>query len=187
MSKLIHPLTNKRHSVKPVPVLANRQQGVVLVISLIMLLLMTIIGTTGMQATSLEEKMAGNMRDRNLAFQAAEAALKEGELQTTALPYNCAAGRFLPMDSDCSGGPPEAVPVWDSINWAANSVLFVGVLANVNANPRYIIEDMGVVPPGDCTAPLVAGVCPQRYYRVTARATGGTAEAVVMVQSILQR
>jgi type IV pilus assembly protein PilX len=187
MSKLIHPLANERHSVNPIPVPAKRQQGVVLVISLIMLLLMTIIGTTGMQATSLEEKMAGNMRDRNLAFQAAEAALKEGEAQVTALPYNCAAGRFLPMDSDCNVATMEAVPVWDSINWAANSILFVGMLANVNANPRYIIEDMGVVPVVNCTAPLVLGVCPERYYRVTARATGGTAEAVVIVQSILQR
>ncbi|MFK5947321.1 MAG: PilX N-terminal domain-containing pilus assembly protein, partial [Methylococcales bacterium] len=50
----------------------NKQTGVVLVVSLIMLLLLTLIGITGTQVTSLEEKMAGNARDQNIAFQAAE-------------------------------------------------------------------------------------------------------------------
>lgn len=47
-------------------------------ISLIMLLLLTLIGVTGSQVTGLEEKMAGNMKDRNIAFQAAESALRDG-------------------------------------------------------------------------------------------------------------
>jgi len=46
-------------------------------ISLIMLLLLTLIGVTGSQVTGLEEKMAGNMKDRNIAFQAAESALRD--------------------------------------------------------------------------------------------------------------
>jgi len=37
-----------------------------------MLLLLTIIGITGIQVSGLEEKMAGNSRDQNLAFQSAE-------------------------------------------------------------------------------------------------------------------
>ena len=59
---------------------ATHQSGAVLIISLIMLLLLTLIGTTSMQTTTLEEKMAGNMRDRNIAFQAAESALRDAEL-----------------------------------------------------------------------------------------------------------
>ncbi len=55
------------------------QSGAVLLVSLIMLLLLTLIGVTGMQTAGLEEKMAGNMRDRNIAFQAAEAALRDAE------------------------------------------------------------------------------------------------------------
>ena len=57
----------------------KHQSGAVLPISLIMLLLLTLIGVTGSQMTGLEEKMAGNMRDRNIAFQAAEAALRDAE------------------------------------------------------------------------------------------------------------
>jgi len=57
----------------------KHQSGAVLPISLVMLLLLTVIGVTGSQMTGLEEKMAGNMRDRNIAFQAAESALRDAE------------------------------------------------------------------------------------------------------------
>lgn len=59
----------------PVP----NQRGAVLIVALIMLLLLTIIGLSSMRGTSLQENMAGNMRDSNLALQASEAALRLGE------------------------------------------------------------------------------------------------------------
>jgi Tfp pilus assembly protein PilX len=55
------------------------QQGSALIISLIILVLMIIISTTGMQTTILQERMAGNARDYNNAFQASEAGLADGE------------------------------------------------------------------------------------------------------------
>jgi len=56
-----------------------RQQGSTLVISLMILVVMTLIGLTGIATSTLEEKMAGNTRDQAVAFQAAEAALRNGE------------------------------------------------------------------------------------------------------------
>ncbi len=56
-----------------------RQRGAVLVISLLILLIMTLIGITGMQTSVLEERMAGNYRDIALAFQASETALRDAE------------------------------------------------------------------------------------------------------------
>jgi type IV pilus assembly protein PilX len=170
----------------------RNQGGAVLVVCLIMLLLMTLIGTSGMQATSLEEKMAGNMRDRNLSFQAAESALAAGEAflgskttaQLNALVFDCVGpdGLFPQPGTGCAA----AQPIWDNINWAANSALYVGALAMVNTNPRYIIEYMGLSDgngDGDFTD---AGV-DQRVYRITSRATGGTAEAIVVLQVIYER
>lgn len=58
---------------------ASAQQGAVLIVALIMLLLLTIIGLSSMRGTVLQENMAGNMRDSNLALQASEAALRKGE------------------------------------------------------------------------------------------------------------
>jgi type IV pilus assembly protein PilX len=57
----------------------NNQRGAILIIAMVMLLLLTIIGLSSMRGTSLQESMAGNMRDSSLAFQAAEAALRKGE------------------------------------------------------------------------------------------------------------
>ena len=50
-----------------------------MIVALIMLLLLTIIGLSSMRGTSLQENMAGNMRDGNLALQASEAALRKAE------------------------------------------------------------------------------------------------------------
>ena len=44
------------------------QRGAVLLVTLVMLLLLTLIGLAGMRLASLEERMAGNLRDRQIAF-----------------------------------------------------------------------------------------------------------------------
>ncbi len=62
----------------------TQQRGAVLIVALIMLLLLTVIGLSSMRGTSLQENMAGNMRDSNLALQASEAALRKGEEDVTA-------------------------------------------------------------------------------------------------------
>jgi type IV pilus assembly protein PilX len=187
MNNIYHPIKKvlPPHSGK-----LGAQQGAVLIVSLIILLLMTIIGVTASKVTSLEEKMAGNMRDRNLAFQAAESALSEGEtwLKTNAFSCNVANGQFLPQDKDCNADTAETAQVWDSIGWnttdSTDSVEYSGVLSNLNAKPRYIIEFMGTT----CTT--IASPCPlsdQRpTFRVTSRAVGGSTDTVVMLQSIFQ-
>lgn len=172
------------------------ERGVVLIVSLIMLLLMTIIGVSGMQSTTLEEKMAGNMRNKNLAFQAAESALEAGEIflgtkksaELSALVFSCAGTDGLFTQSGvCSGTATK--PIWDDDTVWANdktnvkSVSYPGKFADIQASPRYIIEDLGLT---DCHG-SGAGTNDCRHFRVTARAVGGTADAVVIVQSIFLR
>lgn len=168
----------------------KREKGAALVVSLLFLLIMTIIGVAGMQATSLEEKMTGNMRDRSLAFQAAESALRSCENLLNNPP---AALVFPPTANptqglyNCQTSPPTNPPcpslqgnlLSDSF-WsnAANAVTYVdpggGILANVASAPQCIIEKLPDIP----VAPFVG-----TFYRVTGRGTGGTANAVVIVQS----
>lgn len=61
--------------------LENRKQqsGAALAVALIFLLLMTLLSTSTMRGATMQERMAGNTRDYNLGFQAAEAALREAE------------------------------------------------------------------------------------------------------------
>ena len=156
---------------------ANRQSGAVLAISLIMLLLLTIIGIASMGGAGLEEKMAGNLRDRNLAFQAAETALRAGEEQTKSLvcPISAAVGGFYPYIPVA----PNIPQINDDSFWldAQKTYTYTGInLANTTstAQPKYIIQCL----------PVSAGIY---YYRVTARGTGGTTDAVVILQSIYTR
>lgn len=60
-------------------IMRKHQTGSALIIGLIILLLMFILGTAGMRTTILEERMSGNVRDLNNAFQAAELGLQDGE------------------------------------------------------------------------------------------------------------
>ncbi|NJN46953.1 MAG: hypothetical protein HC808_11295 [Candidatus Competibacteraceae bacterium] len=88
------------------------QQGSALIISLIILVLMIIISTTGMQTTILQERMAGNARDYNNAFQASEAGLADGEqdLANRDTGGNKLRRRdYLPTDftDDCNNGDSD--------------------------------------------------------------------------------
>ena len=172
----------------------KNQSGVVLLVSLIMLLLLTMIGVTASQVTSFEEKMAGNSIDRNLAFQAAEAALSAAEAVVTTATLNCTNGRYPAFDSDCDG-TADSIPVWESTGcWSVGSIPLksvaytAGTLEGVSEAPRYIIESL---PGFACSNPASAtctGAGEKKYYhyRITARAVGGSDSSVVMLQSIYQ-
>jgi Tfp pilus assembly protein PilX len=57
----------------------KRQQGVALAVGLILLLIITIMGYTGMKSTMLQERMAAGLHNRSLANSGAHSALREGE------------------------------------------------------------------------------------------------------------
>lgn len=53
----------------------SQQRGAALVMALVVLLILTIIGITALNTTSLEAKMANNLQETNRTFTAAESAL----------------------------------------------------------------------------------------------------------------
>ena len=55
----------------------RQQRGAILIFCLVFLLILTMMGVASMESTVLEERMAGNTRDTAIAFQAAEAALRD--------------------------------------------------------------------------------------------------------------
>lgn len=163
-----------------------RQRGAALAVSLIMLLILTLLGVTAMQTTIIEERMAGNAKDANTAFQAAEAALRDAEnylnLSATVGPFNGAGGLY---DQDAAPAPEH--PESDS-SWPATARSYSGTsLSEVAAPPEYIIEHMqAVLDPGSSLAadePLPdSGI-----YRITARGTGNTETAIAVLQSTFRR
>ena len=126
----------------------RNQQGVALVMALAFLLILTIIGVTAMTTSSLQEKMAGNAQDRNMAFQAAESALRVAEN----FLFVTAPGA-LPNFSLDTGGYYDATPVpsprwWEVVDWTdcggAAQCLPADTIVGVKSQPRYIIELMAL-------------------------------------------
>lgn len=56
----------------------RRQHGAVLFVALIMLILLTLMAVTGMQVTMLQERMSGNFRVQQIAFERSEGRMAEG-------------------------------------------------------------------------------------------------------------
>ncbi|MEN7342471.1 MAG: PilX N-terminal domain-containing pilus assembly protein [Pseudomonadota bacterium] len=120
----------------------QRQRGVVMVIALIAVLLLSLIGTTAMRSSTIQEKISGNMRDQDVAFQAAEAALHDAEefldnLTTLAL-FNDTTGLYT------TGNAPDVYLAWPADARVFNGGAY-GALGKVASEPQYIIEIRGTV------------------------------------------
>ena len=146
------------------------ETGAALFVSLVFLLIMTIVGLAGMQNTSLQEKMAGHLRDSDLAFQAAESALKAGEavLNSGKIPiFTCTSptdGLYVNSHpgttSDCPtylGSPSSEQPMSpyyppeNESFWICNSptncdmkTLSSSQFNNLASPPKYVIESLSV-------------------------------------------
>ncbi len=167
----------------------SRQEGATLIVSLLILIVLTLIGITSMSTSGLEEKMAGNSRDLNLAFQAAEAALKDAEefintgITSTTAFDGSTAGLYPPVTE--TNPPPD---YFDSAVWIS-ARNYSGIIEGVKAQPKYIIELVGTmradnndinIKPGYGDS---SGIGELTTFRITARGTGGTNEATVILQT----
>ena len=83
----------------------RRQHGAVLIVALLFLVILTMLGLTAMSGTTMEERMAGNTRDINVALQAAEAALRDARRDINGMPL---FGAPRPMHESQFGDPGGA-------------------------------------------------------------------------------
>lgn len=169
------------------------QQGAVLVISLILLLVMTLLGLAAMQITRMEERMAGNLRDTNIAFQGAEAGLRDAENRLrdmVARPDTCASAPCaIPSVYERSWLPDNLRN--QGIDWWRDNALEYGDdggepdIQQTTEDPRVLIEDAAFIPDS-----LTVGHGPpegRNFYRITAHSTGATITAQAVLESTYTR
>jgi len=189
--------------------LGRDQTGVALFMSLIMLLIITVLGLSSVQTTTLQERMARNARDSNLAFLAAESALKDAETSIEVFasldavfgvdpketnPRGCdsspfaAQGLYYELDYNCR--PNWETVAWDDENggYITSSVEVEGVATQ----PKYIIEHVKTLSAFEDRLNLTnigedLGAGRVQIFRVTAYGTGGTDTARAMIQSTYGR
>lgn len=67
------------HRTNPRRRAAPRQTGSVLFVGLVFLVVLTALALTAMRTSTQQERMTGNLRDRSLALESAESAMREAE------------------------------------------------------------------------------------------------------------
>ena len=73
--------------------LGSRERGAILIVTLLFLVILTMLGVTAMSGTTMEERMAGNARDGNIALQAAESALRDARRDINGIEATTAGAR----------------------------------------------------------------------------------------------
>lgn len=161
------------------------QRGISLVVSLILLVVSTLVALGSMRGVVMQTRMSGSTHDRSLAFQAAEAALRDAETRAG----TAVAASFPASGAACSGGfcPQPALgatPRWEDSGfggWRTATTAAVPAEAPV---PEAIIEDKGEAPNWlGCEHEIPRQPnCVTRRYQISARSTAD-GRASVLVQS----
>jgi type IV pilus assembly protein PilX len=173
------------------------QTGMSLFPAMMFLLVLAIIGVSILNNTLIQEKMAGNAKDSNVAFQAAEAGLRDAEADVV---KNITSGSVF--SASCTSGlctspstwpTPLSIDISKAIDWSNNGIRrvygsYTGAtpLPDVAAQPLYVIEKLSSlqIGPGDSvgigiSAPGSGGAA----YRLTVLSTGVRPETRVILQS----
>ena len=169
----------------------QREAGAVLIVGLIMVLLTSIIALSAIRSSNLQEAMAGNMRDRNIAFQAAESALVVGESQVDVYSPGiiCTGQSTCHLRNTQPYQPPQDSVIYLDDNEFDLLARESGLeLAGVSAAPNYMIEELTLFTPNDGgSLEKGSGITNLVPYRITAKGKGLGADTTVIVQSTYNR
>ncbi|MHB1084990.1 MAG: pilus assembly PilX family protein [Thiobacillus sp.] len=162
----------------------NHQTGVVLITGLIFMVVLTILAVAAMRSTTLEERMTGNARDRDMAFQSAEAALRAGEQVLT--------GASLPVFTAGTANTPRIaagtqVTYWKTTHNWTQSTAMPWAPAGTYSAPRYVIEEMGITAGTGGGGLGIGPIADSGVYRITARGVGSSANTMVILQAVYER
>ena len=189
----------------------HREDGAALLIALVLLLAVLIVGVSAARTALDAEKSARNMRDRHIAFQAAEAALADAErdiegVRDPARAALFAVGSAIGFEDGCGRGannanlglclraPPMLTPAWLAADLAGDEGAtvpygkFTGAAMPVGSGPlpalapRYIIELMPLARAGEDAGERAGNV-----YRITAIGFGTRASTRVVLQAFYRK
>lgn len=167
----------------------DQQSGAVLIVALVFMLILAIIGGASMQNATLQERMAGNSKDLNIAFQAAEIAIRGAEevMKTVKVgDFTGDNGLYLSCPDPDDNSKACSEPSWqdrESTGWR----VVAEEVAMVSRQPEFFIEQMSAF--DDPDAPLDADktVSLQGYYRVTSRGFGLNDRSVIVLTTTYRR
>lgn len=185
-------------------------QGFVLITGVIFLAVMALLALATLATSRLQVQMANNHRQRLRAQAAAAIALREGEHQLARLPTCPLPGRSYDLRGRAAGDATGEASKWwlwregqpiagtggfrDPGVWADDPAVTDPVsnqasrgLPGVSKRPRMYIEQLRAFRPRDLNPDTRARAQGAGLYRITARASGGSPGAMVIVQVLYRK
>lgn len=148
-----------------------------LAFALILLVLVTLLGVATIRGNTIQQRMTANFYDREIAFQAAEAALRVGaaSLAVSGIGIrNCGPGGITCTIDPFKSGNLNV----DHIHTVTATQFAIG--GNAASQPQYVIENLGAWPNPDSNTGFDQSANAAQYgaqglsqtsiyYRITAR------------------
>lgn len=174
---------------------AHSQTGFILATGMLFLVIVTLLALALFRSSGLLERISANTRDKQRAFESAQAALQYGEWwlgNTTSLTKNACTttGQTVASLQICSTALSTSSATVAALAWAPNAFTYTppnmtiaatgtpGGLTtsqtdiNYSAPPGVYLEDLGLMPDGK-----------SELYQVTAYGYGGSPDTVSVVRS----
>lgn len=168
------------------PVTRSRERGISLVVVMVLLVITAMLGIAILRSATMQERMSSNVRDRSLAFQAAEAALRYAHEDVLG-----AGGWDISTPAPGSGCTPAGVcSTGSGASWVAvPSASYDFADAGLAAAPEYWIEYIGTGPArvGSCETTGAPIDCISPIYRITARSRSDGRADVVIQSNVMSR
>lgn len=153
-----------------------REQGFVLIVSMLVLLVLTILVVNSVRNSALGEKMAGNYMDRNRAMQAAEQALRQGEAVLLGADngQTCLSG--CSVTSGVVAASATNVTTIPSVWTDAGATTITSASGQLTAAKFQVAQLADVLRAGDKTD------C--KAYSIMGRGSGIDSRAIVILQTV---
>lgn len=126
----------------------REQQGAVLLVSLVLLLMLTIMAITVASNSSLQQRMSANAQDQNIAFQAAESAMARWNMWFEGTPNAPATAAAIKLPTGNATIPSVAseieIQCLQSAKFTCHHITVTATAANAKAvhSMGYLVRDM---------------------------------------------
>jgi len=149
-------------------------------------MILTLVGVLLARSESIEESIAENDQDHELAVQAAEATLRFAEVGLYSGTYANFAGDTAGLYT-WQSGTPDAYTQYNLSSPAGALLTYTGAALPVVANPQFLIESLpSAALPGSSLSATTYGAPtpPISVYRITAYSYGGDRNTTAELQEI---
>ncbi len=161
--------------------MGTAQRGITLLVLMILLLILSVLGVAILRSSAMQERMSANMRDRSLAFQGAETALRYAQEQVLDATWETK----VPTAADC--GSVGICPSGSGANW--HSLPSGSYDSRLAAAPEYWIEYLGIGPgyKGSCDTLPPSPDCQSPLFRITTRSQSAGRADVTLQANVASR